>query len=81
MLPSYNGPFLKYPNLALIQLRPEDMYTFKFKPCAVSAVSVDYSGGGSPSFFKNGAPTVVNVAIQLKEVELWTQNDYSLGII
>jgi len=80
MLPSYAGPFLNYPNIALVQLYPNDMFTFKFKPCAVSAVSVDYSGGGTPSFFRNGAPTIVNLAIQLKEIELWTQNDYLMGI-
>jgi hypothetical protein len=80
MLPSYSGPFLKYPNLALVKLLPHDEFTFKFKPCAVSAVSVDYSGGGGPSFFRNGAPTIVNLAVQLKEIELWTQNDYLMGI-
>jgi hypothetical protein len=80
MLPSYNGPFLNYPNIALIRFFPQDQFTFKFKPCAVSAVSVDYSGGGMPSFFRNGAPTVVNLAVQLKEIELWTQDDYLLGI-
>jgi hypothetical protein len=80
MLPSYAGLFLEYPNIALIQLYPDDQFTFKFKPCAITAVSVDYSGGGNPSFFRNGAPTIVNLSVQLKEIELWTQNDYTLGI-
>jgi hypothetical protein len=79
MLPAYGGAVLKYPNILLVKFLPHDEFTFQFKPCAVSAISVDYSGGGGPSFFRNGAPTVVNVAVQLKEIELWTQNDYSMG--
>jgi len=81
MLPSYDGSgaglaILNYPNLVQIQLYPDDNFTFRFKPCAVTAVSVDYSGAGVPSFFRNGAPTVINMSISLKEIELWSQEDY-----
>jgi hypothetical protein len=77
MLPTYRGPLLGYPNILLVDLYPVTDFTFKFKPCAVSAVSVDYSGGGTPSFFRDGTPTIVNLAVQLKEIELWSQNDYT----
>jgi hypothetical protein len=80
MLPNYQGLFLEYPNIVLIQLNPVSEFTFNFKPCAISAVSVDYSGGGTPSFFRDGSPTVVNLSLQLKEIELWTQNDYTVGL-
>lgn len=70
------GTILTYPNIAIIKFFPDDNYTFKFKPCAVMYVNVDYSGGGTPSFFKNGAPTIVNLTVTLKEIELWTQDNY-----
>ena len=82
MLPSYfggalgGGLLLNYPNIAILRLYPDDFFTYRFKPCAIASVSTDYSGGGQPSFFENGAPTVINFSMQLKEIELWTQEDY-----
>jgi hypothetical protein len=66
----------QYPQIALIKFMPNDYFTFKIKPCAVAAVQVDYSGGGGPSFFKDGSPTVVNLTVSFKEIELWTQEDF-----
>ena len=51
----------------------------KFRPCAVNGVSVDYTGAGVPSFFKNGAPTVINLTLQLTEIQLWDQTNYTGG--
>lgn len=75
-LPSASGAFYEYPDVALIRLFPNDVFTFKFKPCAVQSVQVDYTGGGVPSFFANGAPTIVNLTLFLKEIELWTKENY-----
>ncbi|CAB4162763.1 hypothetical protein UFOVP787_109 [uncultured Caudovirales phage] len=73
----FGGGILKYPDIALLKLYPDDSFTFKFRPCAVMSVSVDYTGAGMPSFFKkNGAPTVVNLNIQLKEIQLWDKTNY-----
>ena len=66
----------RYPMIALIKFMPNDFFTFKLKPCAIAAVQVDYSGGGVPSFFKDGAPTVINLTLSLKEIEIWTQDNY-----
>jgi len=81
MLPSFvggsGGLLLKYPNLVLIGIYPDDFFTFKFKPCAIISAATDYSGAGQPSFFENGAPTVINFSLQLKEIELWMQDDYN----
>jgi|CryBogDrversion2_11_1035321.scaffolds.fasta_scaffold00037_14 hypothetical protein len=77
-LPSKSGNFLyNYPSIAMIQFKPNDAFAFKIKPCALVSVNVDYSGGGRPSFFKNGAPTVVNLGLAFKEIELWTQDNYN----
>jgi hypothetical protein len=43
----------------------------------VVSVDVDYAGSGTHSFFKSkDAPTTVKFSISLKEIEMWTKNDY-----
>lgn len=64
----------KYPKIALVSFKPEK-YLFKLKPCAIISVQVDYNGAGVPSFFKSGAPTVINLTLQLKEIQLWTSEE------
>ena len=79
-LPEVLGAVLYgYPNIALIKFYPHDEFTFKLKPCAVVSVQVDYTGGGGPSFFKNGAPTVINLTVGFREIQVWTQNNYGGG--
>ena len=73
------GAVYKYPNILMVKLFPKDDFTMKFRPCAVNGVSVDYNGSGVPSFFKNGAPTVVNLTLQLTEIQLWDQTNYVGG--
>lgn len=66
---------MKYPEIAMVSFKP-NKYLFKLKPCAIVSVQVDYSGAGMPSFFKSGAPTIVNLTLQLKELELWSKDNY-----
>jgi hypothetical protein len=75
-LPKQYGPIYDYPTIVFPQIHPSEYFTFKFKPCAIISVQADYTGAGGPSFFRNGAPTNVNLSIQLKEIELWTKNNY-----
>ena len=76
MLPSLNlaGTLLGYPNLAIVRLFP-DAYLYKFKPCAVTHVDFDVSGGGLPSFHTDGSPSIINMTLHLKETEYWLQED------
>jgi hypothetical protein len=71
----FAGALMKYPKLAMVRFMP-DTYLYKLKPCAIVSVQVDYNGSGIPSFFKDGAPTVVNLSVQLKEIELWNTENY-----
>jgi hypothetical protein len=75
-LPSTTGIWglQKYPKIALVSFKPEK-YLFKLKPCAIISVQVDYNGSGTPSFFRSGAPTVINLTLQLKEIQLWTSEE------
>jgi hypothetical protein len=80
MLPSKagigSGLVWNYPKIAIVKFYPDDTFTFRLKPCAILSVQVDYSGAGGPSFFKNGAPTVVNFTVLMKEIQLNTADNY-----
>lgn len=66
---------MQYPDICNVQFTPDD-YLYKIKPCAIISVQVDYTGAGGPSFFNSGAPTIVNLTLQLKEIELWSKDNY-----
>jgi hypothetical protein len=74
-LPSSGPAFglMKYPKIAMISFEPSQ-YLFKLKPCAIQSVQVEYAPAG-PSFFKSGAPTMVNLGLSLKEIQLWKSED------
>lgn len=79
-LPSIAGPFFDYPFIAIIKFLPNDLNDhLKLKPCAITSLQIDHVGSANPSFFKNsrGAPTIVNMSINLKEIDIQTQNDYT----
>jgi hypothetical protein len=71
---SLGGGLMKYPDIAMVRFRPDD-YLFKLKPCAILGIQVDYTGAG-PSFFKSGAPTIVTLTMQLKELQLQKKDTY-----
>ena len=67
-----------YPSIALVKLFPDDKFTFKLRPCAITNVIVDYTAGGGPSFFRDtGAPTVVNLTVVMKEIQIWDKNSFN----
>lgn len=78
MLPRaiFGSALLDYPSIALIKFYPKKEFLFSIRPCIIEAVSVDFTASGGPSFFKNGAPTVVNLSVRFKEIEIWTKNNY-----
>jgi hypothetical protein len=87
-LPTFGTVTMGYPNIALMKMHPGDVFgNLKFKPCAITSVLVDYSPAG-PSFFSdsltgnstgrsNGAPTLVNLTVNFKEIQLWDRNEIS----
>jgi hypothetical protein len=67
-----------YPETLTIKLFTgnKDQYLYKFKPCVVKNVSVNYAPNG-PSFYRGTrAPTAVELSISLVEIELWSKTDY-----
>jgi hypothetical protein len=72
------GVFFSYPSMAIVSLFPSSEFLYRFKPCVIKSVSVNYAGAGAPSFFKRtDAPTAMTLSIQLQEIEYWTNNDYT----
>lgn len=79
MLPGISGAtvFFSFPQILEIKLFPQDKYLYKFKPCVVESISVDYAPNG-PSFYRStGAPAAVKFTIGLQEIEIWTKVDYA----
>jgi hypothetical protein len=80
MLPSTanstGGTLLSYPDIVQVNLFPNEEFLYKFKPCIVESMSVNFAPTSSPSFFKDSnAPTEVQFSINLKEIEYWLQED------
>lgn len=72
------GLFFSYPSQVIVSLSPSNEFLYRFKPCVVQSVNVDYAPGSSPSFYKRtpAAPAVVNISMSLLEIEYWTNKDY-----
>ena len=80
MLPAMSGnaggTLLTYPNMAIINLYPDETFLYKFKPCVIESLNVNYAVGGQPSFFKNtNAPTIVQIDVNFLEIEYWLKED------
>jgi hypothetical protein len=76
MSPNAGGTLLTYPNMAIINLYPDETFLYKFKPCVVESLNVNYAVGGQPSFFKGtNAPTLVQIDVNFLEIEYWLKED------
>jgi hypothetical protein len=81
MLPGVSdsvGLFFSFPSMVTVSLFPSSEFLYRFKPCVIENVTVNYSPGATPSFYRgtNGAPTAVTITVSLKEIEYFTNKDY-----
>ena len=73
------GILFSFPSMVTVSLFPSSNYLYRFKPCVIDKVNIDYSPGGesSPSFYRGtNAPTAVSIKIDFQEIEYWTNNDF-----
>jgi hypothetical protein len=81
MLPSVvtssGGSLFSYPDIVDIALYPDDAWLYKFKKCVIKNMTVNYAPGNTPSFFKSQAPTEVQIILNLQEIEIWKQDDFT----
>lgn len=69
-------PLMRYPQIAMIKMHPNDIFGHMvFKPCIIQSVSVSYNGGPTPAFFKNGAPAVITLTLNLQEMQFWFRDE------
>ena len=86
MLPGVSGApglLFSFPSMVTVSLFPSSNYLYRFKPCVIDKVSVDYAPGGesNPSFYRGtNAPTAVLLKISLQEIEYWTNKDYETNM-
>jgi hypothetical protein len=81
MLPGVSddiGLFFSFPSMVTVSLFPSSEFLYRFKPCVIDNVTVNYSPGSTPSFYRGtGAPTAVTITINLKEIEYFTNKDFT----
>ena len=80
ILPKKSGNLLlKYPNQCKLKLFPYQLNTlFKFKPCVIESMRVNYAPSGSPSFFAGTQlPTEIELSINFQEIQIRTSEDYN----
>ena len=81
MIPGYSGfskVLFDYPNMFHISFMETD-YLYKFKPCVLTNMGINYHAQGDAFYFDlNGqkVPASISVTLQFKETEIITKNDY-----
>lgn len=73
------GTLLQYPSMLQIGFYSNDEYLFRFKPCVIRNMTINYAPNSTPSFFKGNqnVPTEVDIALDLLEIEYWTRQDFN----
>jgi hypothetical protein len=76
-LSAAGGVFFSYPEILEINFRPTDTYMYRFKPCVVESITVNFAPGNGPSFYRStNAPTAIQLELRVQEIEIWTKADY-----
>jgi len=71
------GILFSFPSMVTVSLFPSSEFMYRFKPCVITGLLLNYAPGSGPSFNRGtGGPTSVTLQLNLKEIELWTQNDF-----
>ena len=72
-----SGVIFEYPEMVLLNIFPSEENLYKFKPCIVKSLNVNYAPSGGPSFFRNSlaAPTGIELKMELQEIEYFTKMD------
>jgi hypothetical protein len=72
------GGFYKYPMIVIPNFGPTEIAEnlYRFKPCVISGIDVDYAPQKVPGFFgRTKAPVNISFSISLNEIELWRNGD------
>ena len=78
MLPgmtSQTDTLFTFPDTCKISFGPNKDIPYTMKECVLESLSVNYSPGGSPAFFKTGDPVMVEINMSFKEMSPFTRAD------
>lgn len=79
---AYGGMFFKYPSIVKIRLHTGDRDLYRFQPCVINAVEVNYASNQAqvPSFFSGTSmPTNITLKIDLVEIILNTRQNTKIN--
>ena len=78
ILPNTAGTMLQYPDMVQMGFYGGDNFLYRFKPCVIENVQVNYAPSESPSFFKGSEniPTEIDFSVDFLEIEYWTKKDF-----
>lgn len=74
---SSTGPLFTFPDTVDISFGPKEQIPYKFKECVMTSFNVNYSPNGTPSFFKDGNPTDIEISMSFKETKIFTREDFN----
>lgn len=74
---AYAG-FFTAPKIFTLRYFNNEYYLYKFKPCVLETMSVNYSPSSVPALYKDtGAPDAVELKLSFQEVEFWFKEQIS----
>lgn len=79
---SAGGMLFKYPNEYEISYMFEgspNPWLHKFKRCAITDITIDYTGAGIWTMTRDGFPTYISLTLQFDEIEIVTRKDVDNG--
>jgi hypothetical protein len=75
-----NGLFIKAPNVFKLQYMSggkQHQFLHRFKPCALTQMSVDYTGSGQYSTYSDATPVHMRLSLQFQELSPIYAEDYN----
>jgi hypothetical protein len=77
MAPTLSGPFFTHPKVVTPSFTNSNVL-YRFKPCVIETMSVNYAPSGAPSFYaKTAAPDSVEIRLSLLEIEFWLSGQFT----
>lgn len=73
---SSTGPLFSFPDVVDITFGPEKDAPYFIQRSVLESMTVNYAPNGTPSFFKDGSPTDIEIGLNFKEIRVVTRNDY-----
>ena len=70
--PRYGGAVVYFPPKWQVEIIVDGKQFIKFLPCGITTLEIDYTPEQVVSMYEDGNPVSVNLAIGLKELELYT---------